>query len=187
MKYLVYTILTLIMGTLAFGVYLYKQKISTEISLIDHQQVIESKTGLEWETYESDLYNFSFEYPKEAFISKSIDSTDSYLRIQNFDPEGDFTVDTVPDSEYWMDFLVYQKKPSLTLVSCNDLLVENYTASGLGKYKVYKGVAKVDEGSDLISTCFERPDYTLLVHGIDFNHTGNNVMNHLLESLKFAE
>ncbi|KXJ98753.1 MAG: hypothetical protein UZ19_OD1000601 [Parcubacteria bacterium OLB19] len=59
MKYLVYIILTLIMASLAFGVYLYKQKIS-EIPL-----ETESKPKLEWVTYNDDIYRFSFEYLKK--------------------------------------------------------------------------------------------------------------------------
>ena len=151
------------------------------------QPVVDNKSELYWAIYKSDLYNFSFEYPKGAFIDTSTDSAERYLRIQNIDPNGDFTVDTIPDSEYWIDFIVYQKNFSSTLISCDSLLAENYTESDLGKYKVYKGVAKVDEGSALVTTCFERSDYTLLVHGIDFNYTGNDVMNHLLESIKFAD
>lgn len=207
-KYIVSIVSILVVVVFVYYISLSKQKPNELNSLTPEsgQQINESKTKVVWETYQSDLYNFSFEYKKGDFVgvndeptelyfsnfmnnSEQVndDPTERYLSIREFDPNSREISDTSISSEYWIEFIVHKKNSDSEITSCNKMVVD-YTQSDFEGYKVYKSSKLV--GGEIFVTeqtaCFERPNYNLVVHGTDFNDSGDNVLDHLISSIKFA-
>jgi len=200
-KYLVYVILTLTVASLVLFIYLHKQK---TIKILSET---ESESELEWVTYNDGLYNFSFEYKKGDFVGVGSNSESPYIRIRNTHP---YTIDNDdsseikyigPTLEYDIAIEVY-KKNNLDTFSCEQLIAEYlklkydfvYEVSYknnfvLNNYEVYE-IESVRNGGALLfkdrTFCFDRPDYSLLISNPKFDGAGDNVLDHLISSVKFA-
>ena len=198
-KYTVSIILILAVAVLMYYISLSKQ-IPTELNPStpeSEQQASESKTKLVWETYHSDLYNFSFEYKKGDLVvnQNPTERYEYYLTVSEFNPNR-------PNySEYLVEFII-EKNSESEIIPCNQVIEDFIRVDFNDGYKVYSrdnlilnnhtifNVKLVDEDGGSSETkqmiCLERPDYTLVVHGTDFNDSGDNILDHVISSIKFT-
>lgn len=188
-KKIFFLVLILGMVSLTFYVILYKQKINEPTLPNYDDELPTAVTDLslkDWETYKDDKFNFSFEHQKDDFIIFGKKEEEPYLQIQNSDPNLNPALDSEVGVEYWVEIIIREKNQS-NFTSC-DKLIENHTESKLDGYKVYRNSSLVDEKDSVVkySICFERPTYNLIINGVDFNHFGYNILDHIISSIKFT-
>lgn len=204
-KYLV-LIIILLVGSLFYCVYTSNQQ-STQVVPESDQSITNFKDETVWNTFNDNIHHFSFEYPQGTDVNvEDGQENNIYYYLENHyseikDTDSNLKPDLYKLSNYWIFFYLYQKDTS-TEMSCNSLFnKENTNEEGsdrsdfsytdtkesLNGYEVYKRVANIDRNDDVrfLSVCFERPNYTLFIHGSGDTYRGYNVIEHLTSNIKF--
>ena len=189
-KLLILVVIAGLLGSLIYGMYLQSQKNTEPVGDLESEKSstlneTQNKTNSvddsqEWITYEVGSYNFSLEYPKDDFIFTEQDSSPRFLRIQNYEIEEASGREV---DKYWVEFFAFDKSEGLS--SCTQNMTD-FSVSDFDGMKMYKGIAKVDEGSGvgegLQAVCLERQGFDLYMQGQD-NEAGT--FGRILDSIKF--
>jgi len=171
---IVFTLLSV--TALMVGVYIFYQKnaeIAEGVSVSDEEI---------WSTYEVPEYNFTFDYPEGSSIEENYDTSERFLRVQNYDSQV-FSYSMY--DRYFVEFFIFRLDGQAS--TCSEHIAHSSTKN-IGEEILYIGNSVTDEMSGvggLQAACVNLGNYDLYIQGQD--GTEKNFFGRITDSLRFTD